>query len=296
MKRARRPVFGSAAAAVLLGFALVLVLAGCSLSGMVPSSIPGSSTTTDASRTTQSSGPPTTRTTARPQTTAAASSTSLRPTKTSTTAVHLTSGSAATVARKLKPSVVGVTAVLSQSRTETVEAVGTGVIYSATGLIITANHVITGESTTPAKRLTVTLPSGSVVAATLVGRDPTTDIAVLRVRTRGLHPALFRTDLSGLAPGDFVVALGNVKVLAHPVTSGHVTAFLHDVKYEGLSGVHETIESSAPLAHGNSGGPLVDAEGRVVGLNVAELLGTKTGVTLPADLVIKVVRRLIGAG
>ena len=90
--------------------------------------------------------------------------------------------------------------------------------------------------------------------------------------------------------------LGNVKVLAHPVTSGHVTAFLHDVKYEGLSGVHETIESSAPLAHGNSGGPLVDAEGRVVGLNVAELLGTKTGVTLPADLVIKVVRRLIGAG
>ena len=191
---------------------------------------------------------------------------------------------------------VGVNAILSQSRTETVEAVGTGVIYSVTGLIITANHVVTGESATPSKHLTVTLPSGSVVTATVVGRDPATDIAVLRVKAQGLHPALFRTDLSGLGPGEFVVALGNVKILEHPVTSGYVTALLHDAKYDSLAGVHDAIESTVSLAPGNSGGPLADAEGRVVGLNVAELTGQKIGVTVPADLVISVVKRLIGAG
>jgi len=192
--------------------------------------------------------------------------------------------------------VVGVTAILSRSRTETIEAVGTGVIYSAAGLIITANHVITGESATPAKRINVTLPSGAVVAASLVGRDPTTDVALLRVRAAGLRPALFRTELSGLVSGDFVVAIGNPKALAHPVTSGHVTAFLRNVQYKGFSGVDELIESSVPLVHGNSGGPLADAEGRVIGLNVAEVEGEKAGITLPADLVISVIKRLTSGG
>ena len=122
------------------------------------------------------------------------------------------------------------------------------------------------------------------------------DVAVLRVQADGLHPAVFLTDLSALTVGDFVVAIGNPEVLAHPVTTGRVTAFLRNVTYDGLPGVHEVIESSVPLAHGNSGGPLADAEGRVIGINVAELVGEKAGVTLPADLVIDVVKRFASAG
>jgi len=160
-------------------------------------------------------------------------------------------------------------------------------------LIITANHVITGESATPAQHITVTLPSGAIVVASLVGRDPRTDVAVLQVHSRGLHPALFRTDLAGLDPGDGVVAMGNPGLLARPVTSGYVTAFPRHTVYDGLPEVHQVVESSVPLAPGDSGGPLVDAQARVVGINVAEFVGEKGAVTLPANLVISVVKRLV---
>jgi len=185
---------------------------------------------------------------------------------------------------------------VSRSRTEIVEAIGTGVVYSASGLIITANHVITGETSTVAKRIRVTLPSGNTLTASVVGRDPSTDIAVLRVRARNLHPAVFRTDLADVMPGDFVVAIGNPSVLAHPVTSGHVLAIHTNVRWDELPGVHKVIESSVSLVHGNSGGPLADAQARVLGINVAELEGEKGGITLPADLVIGVVKRLLGGG
>ena len=289
MKRTFWRVLGPVVTMVLLGLALALLLAGCSLSGSAHSSAgPGTTArVAGAGKSSTSIAKP-----VHPPTTAAAPTTTLRPRQTTSTTAHLGSGDAASVARKLGPSVVGVTAVLSRSRTEEVDAIGTGVIYSATGLIITNNHVVTGETDKPARRFRVTLPSGTSVSAVLVGRDPTADIAVLRVRTTGLHPALFRTDLSGLAQGDFVVAMGNHGVLAHPVTTGHVTAFLRNVVYEPLPGVHEVIESSVVLVHGDSGGPLVDAGGRVVGINMAEVAGDKAGVTLPADLVIRVVERI----
>ncbi len=289
MKRTFWPVLGSVVTLVLLGLALASLLAGCSLSDLAHSPA-GPGTTARATGAGQSSTQITRL--VHTSTTAVAPATTLRPPQTSTTAAHLASGDAALIARKLGSSVVGVTAVLSRSRTEEVDAIGTGVIYSATGLIITNNHVVTGETDKPAQRFRVTLPSGTTVSAVLVGRDPTTDIAVLRVRAAGLHPALFRTDLSGLAPGDFVVAMGNHGVLARPVTTGHVTAFLRNVEYDRLPGVHEVIESSVALVHGNSGGPLIDAEGRVVGINMAEIAGEKAGITLPADLVIRVVKRI----
>ena len=179
---------------------------------------------------------------------------------------------------------VGITAITATTATMIYESIGTGVIYSATAsyaYIVTNNHVIERDNGQPAKRIRVTLPSGSTVTATLVGRDTTTDIAVLRVKARKLTPAVFRTDLSQLAHGDFVVAIGNAKVLKHPVTSGNVTAILKNIDYPGLSGVHEVIESSAPLDHGNSGGPLADVDARVVGINMAELLSGR-GRHLPA--------------
>ena len=104
---------------------------------------------------------------------------------TTTTIVHYSTGDPKAVAKKLKPSVVGVTAVVATTKTQIFQSIGTGVVYSATtsyGYIITNNHVIIRDDGTPAKRIRVTLPSGSSVSATLVGRDPTTDIAVLKVK------------------------------------------------------------------------------------------------------------------
>ena len=134
-----------------------------------------------------------------------ASTTLRRPastTTTSSTVLHATSGDSKAIAKELKPSVVGITATRAVTASTIYYKLGTGVIYSATATtayIVTCNHVIERDDGTAAKRIRVTLPSGSTVTATLVGRDPSTDIAVLRVKARKLTPAVFRTDLSELA-------------------------------------------------------------------------------------------------
>jgi S1-C subfamily serine protease len=302
MKSAPRPLLRRTLALALVALTLAAAVSGCSVS-LRPFSTHTSTTTTaiagpGQTRTTTTTKPPqrvttssTTSTTLRPST-----STTLRPT--TTTAVHATTGDPKAIAKLLKPSVVGITAITATTATMIYESIGTGVIYSATasyGYIVTNNHVIERDNGQPAKRIRVTLPSGSTVTATLVGRDTTTDIAVLRVKARKLTPAVFRTDLSQLAHGDFVVAIGNAKVLKHPITSGNVTAYLKNIDYPGLSGVDRVIESSVPLDHGNSGGPLVDVDARVAGINMAELLSGRGGIALPADLVVEVVTRLMAA-
>lgn len=286
-------------ALVLAALALATALSGCSLS-LRPFSTHATTTSTvlagpgEMWLSTTTTKPPKRVTTSTSSTT----SSTLRPTTTTSAVVHATTGDPKAIAKKLKPSVVGITAVTATTATMIYQSIGTGVIYSATAsyaYIITNNHVIERDDGKPAKRIKVTLPSGSTVSATLVGRDATTDIAVLRVKARKLTPAVFRTDLSQLIHGDFVVAVGNAKVLKHPVTSGNVTAILKNIDYPGLSGVHEVIESTAPLDHGNSGGPLADVEARVVGINMAELLDLEGGISLPADLVVQVAKRLIAA-
>ena len=204
-----------------------------------------------------------------------------------------TTGDAQAIARKIKSSAVGVTAVISRTPLEVDESIGTGVVYSADGLIVTNNHVITGQGSHVAHEITVTLSSGTRLSARLVGRDVADDIAVLRVHATGLHPAVFETPASGAKPGEFVVAIGNPRVLAHPVTSGRVISTLDNVDFTGFPGVKKMIETSVPLAHGNSGGPLVDDLGRVIGINAAELVGEKGGLALPASLVVEVTRSLI---
>jgi S1-C subfamily serine protease len=204
------------------------------------------------------------------------------------------------IAKKLKPSVVGITAVRSTTATMIYESIGTGVIYSATttyAYIITCNHVIQRDDGTAAKRIRVTLPSGSTVSATVVGRNPVLDIAVLRVKARKLTPAVFRTDLSDLAEGDFVVAIGNSKVLKHPVVSGTILGFVHDVEFPQLPSISvpRALDSSAPLEEGDSGGPLLDAQARVVGIDMGKPLDGEGGISLPADLVVGEVKRLLAA-
>jgi serine protease Do len=245
----------------------------------------------------------TTTTTRRPTSTSdwRSTSTTVRQSTTSTAAEdHPTTGDATAIAAKLKSSVVLVTAVAETNTTGYFELEGTGVVYKTSGsyaYIVTNNHVIERHDGTASKRIRVTLPSGSRVTATLIGRDRTTDLAVLRVKSKRVVPATFRTDLSDLQKGDFVVAIGKVKQLKHPVVSGNVTHIYTNIDYPDpdLTGVHEVIESTVPLDHGDSGGPLLDYLSRVVGINMAKFLDEPGGISLPADLVVEVADRLIAA-
>jgi S1-C subfamily serine protease len=299
--------------ALLLVGALAGALSGCSLS-LRPSSDQTSSTTTVASgtgetRSTTTTAPPkkvTTTTRAPSTTTSSTTSTTLRATTTTAgaTAVHATTGDQKAIAKKVSPSCVRVTATWTTNVTKQSYYVhyswGTGVVYSATAssaYIVTCNHVIQRDDGKAARTIKVTLPSGSTVTATLVGRDPVSDIAVLKVKARKLTPAVFRTDLSQLEEGDFVVAIGKVKQLKHPVVSGNFIRWAHDVTFPDLPSikVDPAIWSSAPLEEGDSGGPLIDALAQVIGLNMGRPEEGEGAISAPADLVVEVADGLIAA-
>lgn len=249
--------------AALVGLILLLQVVGCSLS------------------------PSTTRTTEVTTHTASA-------TITATTQVpELTQAQIRQISKAMAPSVVGVEAVMSRSGNQIMESVGTGVVYSSNGLIVTNNHVISTDKGTVSKSITVTLSNGKKYSASVVGRDTSVDLAVLRIRAHNLTPAKFRTDISTVVPGAVVVAIGNAKVLDRPVTSGRVIEVVEHANLEGMPGVQEVIESSAPLTNGNSGGPLVGSDGRVIGINTAEITSQDTAISLPANLVVQEVGRLI---
>lgn len=262
---------------------LLGTLTGCALSSetSVTGSVPASSLAGPAPSATRTSLPTTGTTPPLPSTT--------------TTSLKL-----AVVVERVRPSVVGVRAVLSRSSTRIVEAVGTGVVYSRDGLIVTNNHVITGERSRPSTQITVRLASGRRLRATLVGRDPGRDLALLRVGARRLTPARFRTDLGGLLPGDPVLALGDSSYLERPVTSGKVLTVLTDVALAQIPDLRRLILADAPIAQGNSGGPLVDAQARVIGINVGmpveHDVAARGEVAIPADIVVQTVQRLLAAG
>ena len=285
----------------LVALALAAVLGGCSLR---PLSAP--STTTSATVVSTTTGETwviatTTTLPKRPTSTSDWRTTTTRQSTTSTTSEdHPTTGDAKAIAAEFKPSVVLVTAVAETNTTGYFELEGTGVVYETSGsyaYIVTNNHVIERSDGKASKRIRVTLPSGSRVTATLIGRDPTCDLAVLRVKSKKVTAASFRTDLSELENDDFVVAIGKPKQLKNPVVSGNIIGLFRNIEYPDpkLTGIYEVIESTAPLVSGFSGGPLLDYKGRVVGINMAKFLDEPGGISLPADFVVEVADRLLAA-
>jgi serine protease Do len=148
-----------------------------------------------------------------------------------------------------------------QGEAPQMQGVGTGFIISASGDIVTNNHVVDG-----AEKVTVKLSDGTSLDAKIVGTDPATDLALIRVKAGHDLPFVEWGDSTALRVGQDVVAIGNPFGLGNTVTAGIVSALGRDIN----SGPFDNyIQTDAAINRGNSGGPLFDAEGRVVGINTA---------------------------
>jgi serine protease Do len=153
-------------------------------------------------------------------------------------------------------------------RSEPQEASGSGFIVSKDGYILTNNHVVAG-----ADRVTVTLNDQRVFKAKVVGRDPTTDVAVIKIDATDL-PIVALGDDANAKVGEWVLAIGNPLGLTHTVTAGILSAKGRDGKdLAGLMpssyGISDFLQTDAAINPGNSGGPLVDGHGDVIGINSA---------------------------
>lgn len=169
---------------------------------------------------------------------------------------------------------------------------GTGVIASADGLVVTNNHVIAG-----ADEVKVVLHDGREAMGTVVGADPDTDLAVLRIEASDLVPAKFG-DSEESQVGDWVIALGSPFGLSQTVTAGIVSALGREGV--GLARFENYIQTDAAINPGNSGGPLANIHGEVVGINTAisSAAGGNDGVgfAIPSRMVGRIVNDLIDDG
>ncbi len=165
--------------------------------------------------------------------------------------------------------------------------VGSGVIVAADGLIVTNDHVVDD-----AESIAVTLADGRRFTATVVGHDPKTDLAVLKIDAAGL-PAATWGDSDGLEVGEMVWAIGNPYGLDRTLTYGIVSAVGRRAFYGDT--LHDFLQTDAAINPGNSGGPLVDVHGSVVGITIGVMSATAKGIgfAIPSNAARKVVEALV---
>lgn len=190
------------------------------------------------------------------------------------------------------PAVVSISAATGSGN-----STGTGVVLSANGYLVTNYHVIR-----QALAINVTLTDERELRATLVGEDPVSDLAVLRVDAEDLTPAQFG-DSDGVRVGDSVVAIGDPLgvELRGTMTDGIVSAISRDVQVDGR--VMNLIQTNAALNSGNSGGPLINRFGQVIGINTMKIgtLADSSGVeglgfAIPSATVKEIVNQLLSQG
>nr|WP_298724917.1 trypsin-like peptidase domain-containing protein [uncultured Steroidobacter sp.] len=188
----------------------------------------------------------------------------------------------------VSPAVASITARAANGRTL---GVGSGVLYTPDGYLLTNSHVAGSAS-----QFTATLTDGREVTASLVGDDPETDIAVLRLTGSGFAYATLGTS-STLRVGQLVIAIGNPLGYQATVTAGIVSALGRSLRTRSGRLVESVIQTDAPLNPGNSGGPLVDGACRVVGINTA-IAGGAQGIcfAIGSDIAANVAATLMREG
>ena len=179
-------------------------------------------------------------------------------------------------------------------RSRKAQSLGSGVIVSPDGYILTANHVVAG-----ADAVKVALASGEKeFDAKVIGTDPPTDVAVLRIDAKGSLPAITLGDSDKLEVGDTVLAVGNPFAVGQTVTMGIISGL--ERGGFGITGYENFIQTDAAINPGNSGGALVDSSGRLVGINTAILSRSGgfqgVGFAVPINMARFVMDRLIASG
>ena len=147
---------------------------------------------------------------------------------------------------------------------------GSGVAVSPDGLILTNNHVVEGS-----KAIRITLADGTKFSARPVGRDPDTDLAVLRAETNAQLTFARLANSKLLKPGQIAIAIGNPLGFQSSVTAGIISAVGRSLRAQNGRLIDDIIQTDAALNPGNSGGPLVDSAGQVIGINTATIMGAQ---------------------
>jgi putative serine protease PepD len=206
------------------------------------------------------------------------------------------------VAKGATPAVVEIDATQASSNSpfpggsDNSTALGTGFVYDSRGDIVTNQHVVSGATS-----VTVKFMDGTTAKGTVVGSDPSTDLAVVRVNVAAskLKP-LSLADSSNLSVGDGVVAIGNPFGLDGTVTTGIVSALNRQITAPDDTPIEGAIQTDAAINHGNSGGPLLNLAGKVIGVTsqIQSDSGGNDGVgfAVPSNTVRTIVSQLIGSG
>ena len=179
-------------------------------------------------------------------------------------------------------------------QTREAQSLGSGFIISSDGYVVTNSHVITAEGKGEIESITVNMPDGTEYPAKLIGRDAASDLAVLKITTGKALPFVRFGDSRSARVGDWVIAIGNPFGLGGSVTSGIISAVYRNT---GSGSAYDRyLQTDAAINRGNSGGPMFDMKGQVIGINNAIFSPTGgsvgIGFAIPAETAAPIVERL----